>query len=106
VAARTVDAWLGLCDGAGIPCGPILNVAEALAHPQVQARGMVVPLSHPAAGDIRVTGVPVRLSDTPGAVRTPPPRLGEHTRAVLAEVLGLDATAVDALVAEGAAKAV
>jgi CoA:oxalate CoA-transferase len=71
----------------------------------VQARGMVVPLAHPTAGPIRVTGVPVRLSDTPGAVRTPPPRLGEHTRAVLAEVLGLDGAAVDALVGEGAAKA-
>jgi crotonobetainyl-CoA:carnitine CoA-transferase CaiB-like acyl-CoA transferase len=106
VAGRTVDEWLALCDGAGIPCGPILNVAEALAHPQVQARGMVVPLRHPTAGDIRVTGVPVRLSDTPGAVRTPPPRLGEHTRAVLAEVLGLDAAAVDSLVEEGAAKSV
>jgi crotonobetainyl-CoA:carnitine CoA-transferase CaiB-like acyl-CoA transferase len=106
VAARTVDEWIALCDGAGIPCGPILNVAEALAHPQVQARGMVVPLRHPTAGDIRVTGVPVRLSDTPGAVRTPPPRLGEHTRAVLAEVLGLDAAAVDSLIEEGAAKSV
>jgi crotonobetainyl-CoA:carnitine CoA-transferase CaiB-like acyl-CoA transferase len=104
VAARSVDDWITLCDGAGIPCGPILNVAQALAHPQVQARGMVVPLAHPTAGDIRVTGVPVRLSDTPGAVRTPPPRLGEHTRAVLAEVLGLDGAAVDALVEEGAAK--
>ena len=67
---------------------------------------MVVPLGHPTAGDIRVTGVPVRLSDTPGAVRSAPPRLGEHTRAVLAEVLGLDEAGVDALVAEGAAKAV
>ncbi|MGZ3442077.1 MAG: CaiB/BaiF CoA transferase family protein [Polyangia bacterium] len=106
VAARTVDEWIALCDGAGIPCGPILNVAEALAHPQVRARDMVVPLHHPTAGDIRVTGVPVRLSDTPGAVRSAPPRLGEHTRAVLAEVLGLDSAAIDALVEEGAAKAV
>jgi crotonobetainyl-CoA:carnitine CoA-transferase CaiB-like acyl-CoA transferase len=106
VAARTVDEWIALCDGAGIPCGPILNVAEALAHPQVRARNMVVPLAHPTAGDIRVTGVPVRLSDTPGAVRSPPPRLGEHTRAVLAEVLGLDSAAIDALVEEGAAKSV
>jgi len=65
-----------------------------------------VPLQHPTAGDIRVTGVPVRLSDTPGAVRSAPPRLGEHTRAVLAEVLGLDGAAIDRLVAEGAAKTV
>jgi len=104
VAARSVDDWIALCDGAGIPSGPILDVAQALAHPQVQARGMVVPLEHPAAGPIRVTGVPVRLSETPGAVRTPPPRLGEHTRAVLAEVLGMDGAAVDALVKAGAAR--
>src|SRR5581483_785950 len=42
VAARTVDDWIALCDGAGIPVGPILDVAQALAHPQVRARGMVV----------------------------------------------------------------
>ncbi|HEX4456937.1 MAG TPA: CoA transferase [Polyangia bacterium] len=102
VAARTVDAWLALCDGAGIPCGPILNVAQALAHPQVNARAMVVPLAHPTAGDIRVTGVPVKLSETPGTVRKPPPRLGEHTRAVLAEVLGLDDAQLNQLLEEGA----
>ncbi len=102
IAARTVAAWIALCDGAGIPCGPILNVAEALAHPQVKARDMVVPLAHPTAGDIRVTGVPVKLSETPGAVRTPPPRLGEHTRAVLADMLGLDDAQLDQLMAEGA----
>lgn len=105
VAARRVDEWIALCDGAGIPCGPILDVGQALAHPQVRARNMVVPLEHPSAGPIRVTGVPVRLSDTPGAVRTPPPRLGEHTRAVLAEVLGLDGDALARLVEEGGAKA-
>jgi crotonobetainyl-CoA:carnitine CoA-transferase CaiB-like acyl-CoA transferase len=103
VAARPVDEWIALCDGAGIPCGPILDVAQALAHPQVRARDMVVPLAHPAAGDIRVTGVPVKLSETPGAVRTPPPRLGEQTRAVLAEVLGVDEAELDRLVEEGAA---
>lgn len=106
VAARSVDDWVALCDGAGIPAGPILDVAQALAHPQVRARGMVVPVAHPSAGTVRVTGVPVRLSETPGAVRTPPPRLGEHTRAVLGEVLGLDDATVDALVREGAAKVV
>jgi crotonobetainyl-CoA:carnitine CoA-transferase CaiB-like acyl-CoA transferase len=103
VAERTVDDWIALCDGAGIPVGPILDVGQALAHPQVQARGMVVPLQHATAGDIRVTGVPVRLSDTPGAVRTAPPRLGEHTRGVLREVLSLDDAAIDRLVEEGAA---
>jgi crotonobetainyl-CoA:carnitine CoA-transferase CaiB-like acyl-CoA transferase len=106
VAARDVADWVALCDGAGIPAGPILDVAQALAHPQVRARNMVVPLDHPTAGPIRVTGVPLRLSDTPGAVRTPPPRLGEHTRGVLAEILQLSDAEIDALISEGAAKAV
>jgi formyl-CoA transferase/CoA:oxalate CoA-transferase len=104
VAARTVAEWIALCDGAGIPCGPIHSVAEALAHPQVLARDMVVPLQHPTAGDIRVTGVPVRLSETPGNVRTPPPRLGEHTRAVLRDLLAVDEETIAQLIATGAAR--
>ena len=72
------------------PCGPILDVAPGAGAPAGAARDMVVPLAHPTAGDIRVTGVPVKLSETPGSVRTPPPRLGEHTRSALAELLGLD----------------
>jgi crotonobetainyl-CoA:carnitine CoA-transferase CaiB-like acyl-CoA transferase len=104
VAARTVADWLTLCDGAGIPCGPIHTVAEALAHPQVLARDMVVPLCHPTAGDIRVTGVPVRLSDTPGAIRTPSPLLGEHTRAVLRDVLSVDDATIADLIATNVAR--
>src|SRR5262249_44605151 len=83
VASRAVAEWVARGGGGGVPCGPILTVAEALAHPQVDARGMVVPVEHATAGRVRVTGVPTRLSETPGAVRTPPPRLGEHTRAAL-----------------------
>ena len=88
-AARTVEEWLALCDRAGVPAGPILGVDQALDHPQVLARQMVVGVEHPTAGAIRVTGLPVRLSETPGDVRLPPPRLGEHTDAVLAELLAL-----------------
>src|SRR5439155_23804625 len=82
--------WVARLEAAGVPGGPIYTVAEALAHPQVAAREMVVPLEHPSAGAIRVTGVPVRLSDTPGAVRTPPPRLGEHTARLPRELAGVD----------------
>lgn len=101
IAARPVGFWLTSLEAAGIPAGPIHSVAEALAHPQVLAREMVVPLEHPTAGPIRVTGVPVRLSETPGSVRTPPPRLGEHTRELLAELAGLDAAAIEKLAADG-----
>jgi crotonobetainyl-CoA:carnitine CoA-transferase CaiB-like acyl-CoA transferase len=106
IAERSIAEWIARCDRAGVPSGPIHTVAEALAHPQIQARGMVVPLEHPSAGAIRVTGVPVRLSETPGRVRTAPPRLGEQTRAVLGELLGLPADRVDELVSAGVLGAV
>ena len=66
---------------------------------------MVVPLSHPSAGDIRVTGVPVKLSETPGAVRRAAPRLGEHTRATLHELLSLEDAELDELTKAGVIRA-
>jgi crotonobetainyl-CoA:carnitine CoA-transferase CaiB-like acyl-CoA transferase len=102
VAAKPVAHWLELCESAGIPCGPILTVADALSHPQVHARGMVKTVAHPTAGEVRVTGVPVALSETPGAVRSAAPTLGQHTRSVLGELLGLDGAAVESLEASGA----
>jgi formyl-CoA transferase/CoA:oxalate CoA-transferase len=101
VRARPVDEWLSLLDGAGIPCGRIASVAEALAHPQVVARGMVQTVEHPTAGKVRLTGVPVRLSETPGQVRRPPPRLGEHTRATLCELCGLGEEEIEELLRDG-----
>ncbi len=100
-AQRTVDAWLTLCDAAGVPAGPILGVDQALAHPQVRARGMIAEVEHGTVGKVRVTGVPVRLSETPGDVRTAPPRLGEHTDAVLADLLGLASDELARLRREG-----
>jgi crotonobetainyl-CoA:carnitine CoA-transferase CaiB-like acyl-CoA transferase len=104
VAERTVEEWVALCERAGVPAGPILDVAQALAHPQVVARGMVVALEHPRAGRTRVTGVPVRLSETPGAVRTPAPTIGQHTASVLREVLGMSDETIAGLARDGAIK--
>ncbi len=75
---------------AGVPCGSVRDVAEVLADPQLAAREMIDTVEHPTAGPLRVLGVPVKLSATPGGVRTPPPRLGEHTVAVLRHDLGVD----------------
>jgi crotonobetainyl-CoA:carnitine CoA-transferase CaiB-like acyl-CoA transferase len=75
--------WIDRLNVAGVPCGSVRNLQELFADPQIQARQMVAEIEHATIGALRVLGVPVKLSDTPGAVRTPPPRLGEHTDAVL-----------------------
>lgn len=82
----TRAAWLARLEKAGVPAGPINNYAEALADPHALARGMVVDLVHPGAGDIKALGVPVKLSETPGAVDRAAPLLGEHTARILAEL--------------------
>ncbi len=99
---RSYEEWEELLTENGIPVGAINNLAQVVDHPQVKARGSIVEIEHPRAGKIRVVGVPVRLSATPGAVRTPSPRLGEHTDVVLRELLGLGAEEIDALRAAGA----
>lgn len=78
--------WLERLDAAGVPSGPINDYAEALADPQALARDMVVDLIHPGAGPIKALGVPVKLSDTPGAVDRPAPLLGQHTADILTEL--------------------
>ena len=87
---------------AGIPCGKIQSVGEVCEDPQIIARDMVVTVEHPKAGAVRVTGVPVKLSDTPGAVTLPPPLLGGHTAQVLTEWLQMSAAEVDHLRQAGA----
>ena len=74
---------------AGVPAGAVRSVSEALADPQLAAREMIVPLEHLTAGTIRVLGTPLKLSDTPASIRTPPPTLGEHTPAILRNDVGL-----------------
>ena len=85
--------WIDRLTAAGVPCGSVRNLQELFADPQIHAREMVAQLEHATIGPLRMLGVPVKLSDTPGAVRTPPPRLGEHTDAVLQD-LGFNAAAI------------
>lgn len=65
-----------------IPCGPVLDVAEAIEHPHIKARDMIVEIDHPTMGPIKMQGVVPKLSETPGVVNTHPPLLGEHNREV------------------------
>ena len=85
-AGETRAHWLVRLDREGVPSGPINTYPEALADPHTLAREMVVDLVHPGAGAIKALGVPVKLSETPGAVDRPAPLLGEHTAEILAEL--------------------
>jgi len=91
---RSAADWLARLDKAGVPAGRIKSVAEVCESEHLRARGMIVRLPHPSAGEITVMGVPIRLHATPGAAEAPPPRLGEHTDAVLRRVLGMTAPAI------------
>jgi crotonobetainyl-CoA:carnitine CoA-transferase CaiB-like acyl-CoA transferase len=86
--------WIDALTRAGVPCGSVRNFEELFADPQLDAREMIAMVEHATIGPLKALGVPVKLSDTPGAVRTPPPTLGQHTDAVLQQDLGLSADAV------------
>jgi crotonobetainyl-CoA:carnitine CoA-transferase CaiB-like acyl-CoA transferase len=98
---RTRAEWTERFRAASVPCGAVRDVAEVLADPQIAARDMVATLAHPTAGPTRVIGTPIKLSDTPGSIRSAPPTLGQHTDAVLGE-LGYDQDMIVSLKTSGA----
>ncbi|MCH9670504.1 MAG: CoA transferase [Gammaproteobacteria bacterium] len=98
-AKQTTQAWLERMRSAGVPCGPVRQVSEALESEEVRERGLIHTVQHPTAGDIEVLGSPVRLSETPVVAPTAPPLLGEHTDDVLAE-LGLSTEQIATLRAD------
>src|SRR5438445_512158 len=85
---RTKREWLELLEAAGVPNGPINDVAQVFDEPQVKARGVRVELEHAAAGSLPTVASPMRFSDTPIEYRLAPPLLGEHTTEVLRTVPG------------------
>lgn len=97
---KTVDEWIAALDQAGIPCGPINTVDRVMNNVQVQAREMIVETDHPIAGKVKMAGVPIKLSETPGSVEKAAPLLGQHTAEILSEILGLSSAEVAQLKAE------
>ncbi|MFO8192348.1 MAG: CoA transferase [Bacillota bacterium] len=83
---RTTEEWVALMEKAGVPCGRIRTLDKVLTDPHIRAREMLVEKEHPVAGNIKLIGVPTKLSRTPGEVVLPPPVLGQHTGEILAQL--------------------
>src|SRR4029453_7013111 len=88
------DAWLAKLKTAGIPCGKINSVAEALEDSQTAARKMIETIEHPTVGTLKMLGIPFKFSDTACSVRRPPPTLGQHSEEILSGEIGLDDKAI------------
>jgi len=100
LAGDATDGWIARLQAAGVPCGRINSVAQALDDPQTAARGMVETVDHATIGKLRMLGTPFKFSDTPTSVRHAPPTLGQHSDEILRHELGLDASAIAALRAD------
>jgi crotonobetainyl-CoA:carnitine CoA-transferase CaiB-like acyl-CoA transferase len=94
---KSYEEWEALLLQHGIPVGAINTIDQVVEHPQVKARGMITESDHPVAGKVKIVGVPVKLSETPGFVREPAPLLGQHTDEVLQTYLGMSAADIAAL---------
>ena len=86
IITKNGEEWLKILTDAGVPCGPIYTMDKIFTDPQVLHRQMLKELDHPKIGKVKVTGVPIKLSDTPGEVGTAPPILGQHTQEILTEL--------------------
>ena len=102
LAERRAREWLALLEPAGVPCGPINDLDQVFADPQVLHRRMRVTAPHAAAGEVAMVANPIKFSGTPIAHDRAPPLLGEHTEAVLADLLGLDPGKIARLKERGA----
>ena len=99
--SRPVAEWLARLEQAGVPCGRVRTVAEALESEQVRARGLLLEVTHPTLGTGRYLASPIHLSGAGRGSRRPPPLLGEHTQEVLAERLGMSPAEVEQLRRQG-----
>ena len=99
---RTVAELAPILEGAGIPFGPVAQVPDVVASPQIRAREMMVEVEHPALGTLILPGIPVKLESTPGSIRKAPPLIGEDNQYVYTELLGMSDDELEALRIDGA----
>jgi crotonobetainyl-CoA:carnitine CoA-transferase CaiB-like acyl-CoA transferase len=100
-AEKSCDEWMDLLVGAAIPAGPVNNMEHLFADPQVLHRNMIAEVEHPTIGTLRLGGIPIKYSETPGIIRRPPPLCGQHTDEVLAELLDYSTDRIEELKAQG-----
>lgn len=100
VKTKTKAEWIALLEENGVPCGPINNLQEVFEHPQVNAREMKVTLPHPSAGEVTLVNNPIKMASTPIQASLPPPLLGQHTDAILKNLLGYSDQQILALKAQ------
>ena len=98
---KTCDEWMDILVKAAVPCGPVNDMEHLFADPQVKHRNMIAEVPHPTIGTLRLGGIPIKYSETPGSIRRHPPLLGEHTDEVLTELMEYSTEKIEALRAEG-----
>ena len=101
LSTRSAEEWIPVINEAGVPCGPVLDLEQALNHPITAALNMVETVEHPALGTMKVLGQAVKVEGSEaGWLRRPAPQLGEHSREIASE-LGLDSEEIERLIASG-----
>ncbi len=100
LVTRTRAEWLIALEEVGVPCGPINSVGEAFSDPQVQSRGMCWEVDHPFRSKLQLVANPIHMSRTPPMPQGPPPLLGQHTAAVLSDLLSFGESEIDELVTQ------
>jgi len=98
---RTTEDWGRILDDAGVPNGPINSVDKVIENEQVLAREMIVEVNHSVAGPLKMPGIAIKLSETPGAIEKSAPLLGEHNKELLKEFFDYSEAEVEKLIEEG-----
>ena len=101
-AQHSADEIVLLMEQAGVPCAKVARISDVVANPQLRHRNQIVELDVPSVGKIPMHGLTIGLSGTPGSIRRPPPKIGEHTEEVLADWAGYGSDRIAALRGAGA----